>query len=304
MVSLKNIPFMSIPTIAIFLLEVRGYSKLYDSSQKTYSKAYLLSNWSLLSFSFRPRDLVDLMQFVKEFAGFLFFTDMMIYFIHRGLHHKSVYKHFHKLHHRWIVPTPFASHAFQWEDGFLQSCPYHIYAFLFPMHKLAYLFFFLFVNFWTVSIHDGNYSVPKMFRPIINGAAHHNDHHQYYDCNYGQFFTLWDRLMGSFRLPPIYDETKQNKVDQEISSKTKWTFNMTMNYHFNSSIKQRIQHIISILIIQFSLFNRKIKMIIIIENDIFLIVYLFRSCVDQREREKYQTKSRNLHLDLKTVQCL
>ncbi len=30
---------MSIPTIALFLLEVRGYSKLYDSSQHPYSKS-------------------------------------------------------------------------------------------------------------------------------------------------------------------------------------------------------------------------------------------------------------------------
>ena len=134
---------------------------------------------------------------------------MLIYFIHRGLHHRLIYKHFHKLHHRWIVPTPFASHAFQWQDGFLQSCPYHIYVFLFPLHKITYLFFFLFVNFWTVSIHDGNYSVPKLFQPFINGSAHHNDHHQYYDCNYGQFFTFWDRLMSSFRMPVVYEEKKK-----------------------------------------------------------------------------------------------
>jgi lathosterol oxidase len=154
--------------------------------------------------------LLGVIPFLKEFVGFLCFTDMLIYFIHRGLHHRLVYKHSHKLHHRWIVPTPFASHAFQWLDGFLQSSPYHLYVFLFPLHKLAYLFFFLFVNFWTVSIHDGNYSVPKLFQPFLNGAAHHNDHHQYYDCNYGQFFTFWDRLMCSFRMPAVYEDKKKN----------------------------------------------------------------------------------------------
>jgi len=154
--------------------------------------------------------LIDFISFLKEFVSFLFFTDMLIYFIHRGLHHRLVYKHFHKVHHRWIVPTPFASHAFQWVDGFLQGSPYHLYAFLFPLHKFSYLFFFVFVNIWTVSIHDGNYSVPKLLQPFINGAAHHTDHHQYYDCNYGQFFTLWDRLMNSFRMPPIYGEKKRN----------------------------------------------------------------------------------------------
>ncbi len=29
---------MSIPTILLFLLEVRGYSKLYDSTQRSYGK--------------------------------------------------------------------------------------------------------------------------------------------------------------------------------------------------------------------------------------------------------------------------
>ncbi len=52
---------MSIPTIAIFLLEVRGYSKLYDSTQHSYG----------------------IIPFIKEFSTFLFFTDMLIYFIHR-----------------------------------------------------------------------------------------------------------------------------------------------------------------------------------------------------------------------------
>jgi Delta7-sterol 5-desaturase len=33
------------------------------------------------------------------------------------------------------VPTPWASHAFHPVDGFLQSTPYHVYAFLFPMNK-------------------------------------------------------------------------------------------------------------------------------------------------------------------------
>ena len=39
--------------------------------------------------------------------------------------------------------------------GFLQSVPYHVYPFLFPLHKGLYLGLFTFVNIWTVSIHDG-----------------------------------------------------------------------------------------------------------------------------------------------------
>lgn len=105
---------------------------------------------------------------------------------------------------RWKVPTPFASHAFHPIDGFLQSCPYHIYPFLFPLHKVTYLFLFVFVNLWTVSIHDGDYRVPDLLRPYVNGSAHHTDHHLFYNYNYGQFFTLWDRIGSSFRSPSAW----------------------------------------------------------------------------------------------------
>lgn len=152
---------------------------------------------------------------------FIAFTDMLIYWIHRFLHHKQVYKRLHKAHHKWKVPTPFASHAFHPMDGFLQSCPYHIYPFLFPLHKFTYLGLFVFVNIWTVSIHDGDYRVPDTFRPFINGSAHHMDHHLFYNYNYGQFFTLWDRLCGSFRNPSSFegcgplDEIEKMELKQE-----------------------------------------------------------------------------------------
>ena len=205
MVTLKSVPFMSFPTVLLFLLEVRGYSRLY------------LSNFSW------PHFVMDI---IFSTLCFLVFTDAVIYWIHRGLHHRSVYKYLHKVHHRWKVPTPFASHAFHPIDGFLQSVPYHLYPFIFPLNKYVYLALFVFVNIWTVSIHDGDYRVPEMLRPLINGSAHHTDHHLLYNCNYGQYFTLWDRIGGSFRYPNAFqgnapiDELKENGNKMEWWSTT------------------------------------------------------------------------------------
>lgn len=108
---------------------------------------------------------------------------------------------FHKPHHLWKIPSPFASHAFHPVDGFLQGLPYHIYPFFFPLHKVLYLLLYVFVNIWTISIHDGDYRVPSGLTTVINGSAHHTDHHLFFDYNYGQYFTLWDRLGGSYRHP-------------------------------------------------------------------------------------------------------
>lgn len=180
--SSKSVPVMGLLTAAVFVLEVRGHSKLYLNSEDDP----FFSNWLFIA---------------SSVIAFLMFTDCLIYWIHRGLHYRWFYKYLHKDHHRWKIPTPFASHAFHPVDGFLQSLPYHIYPFIFPLHKVVYLALFVMVNMWTVSIHDGDYRVPRILEPFINGSAHHTDHHLLYKYNYGQFFTLWDHLGGSYQYP-------------------------------------------------------------------------------------------------------
>ncbi|XP_024287762.1 lathosterol oxidase isoform X2 [Oncorhynchus tshawytscha] len=182
--AMTSLPIISIPTVALFFFEVRGYSKLYDHVEES------TMGWPFVLLSM---------------ISFLLFTDGCIYWIHRFLHHKSIYKHFHKPHHVWKIPTPFASHAFHPLDGFLQGLPYHIYPFLFPLHKVLYLALYIFVNIWTVSIHDGDYRVPGPLQEVVNGAAHHTDHHLFFDVNYGQYFTLWDRIGGSYRNPSVLE---------------------------------------------------------------------------------------------------
>ena len=179
----KSAPFMAIPTAGIFLLEVRGYSRLYEGISGVHG--WLFCALSVLLF--------------------LMFTDGLIYWIHRWLHLRILYKYIHKGHHTWKVPTPYASHAFHPIDGFMQSLPYHIYPLIFPLHKVLYLLMFVFVNLWTISIHDGDYRVPRILESLINGSAHHTDHHLFYNYNYGQYFTLWDRIGGSFRTPSAFE---------------------------------------------------------------------------------------------------
>lgn len=149
------------------------------------------------------------------------------------------------------MPTPYASHAFHPFDGFAQSVPYHVYPYLFPLQKFAYIALFIFINIWTVFIRkfifvkvfcsgpflalylndfffggernkinvsiadDGEYVANS---PIINGAACHTMHHLYFNYNYGQFTTLWDRLGGSYRQPNnelFQRESKMSKKEWE-----------------------------------------------------------------------------------------
>ncbi|KAK9450734.1 uncharacterized protein V1518DRAFT_411561 [Limtongia smithiae] len=194
--AMSSMPWMSLYTVPWFVFEVKGYSMLYWDPNE-YPKSYLF--W--------------------QFPLFIAFTDFGVYLIHRGLHHPFIYKHLHKPHHKWIVPTPYASHAFHPVDGYLQSLPYHIFPFVFPLHKFSYLLLFTFINIWTILIHDGEYMTNN---PAINGAACHTIHHLYFNYNYGQFTTLWDRIGGSYRLPEasLFDHSaKMSKSTWDSQSK-------------------------------------------------------------------------------------
>ena len=208
-----SMPLMAVFTAPCFLAEVRGLGKLYDA----------------------PGDAPFALYNVLQFPLFIGFTDLCIYWIHRGLHHPMIYKTLHKPHHKWIMPTPFASHAFHPMDGFAQSVPYHLFPFIFPLQKFAYVVLFMFINVWTIFIRkpisfyvkhvptingyfnsdDGEYVANSSF---INGAACHTMHHLYFNYNYGQFTTLWDRLGGSYRQPNdelFSRESKMSKAEWE-----------------------------------------------------------------------------------------
>ena len=174
--AMRAMPVIAVLTTPCWLLEVNGYTKLYSV----------------------PSEGPGMWYEILQFPLFILFTDACIYLIHRWLHLPSVYKHLHKPHHKWIVPTPFASYAFHPLDGFLQSAPYHIYPMLFPLNKYMSAALFVFVNFWTILIHDGEYLANS---PVINGAACHTMHHLYFNYNYGQYTTLWDRIGSSYRKP-------------------------------------------------------------------------------------------------------
>lgn len=153
--AMAAMPGMALCTAPVFLLEVQGFGKLYERTEDGPGRWYDFA----------------------QFPIFICFTDMCIYWIHRWLHLPAVYKRLHKPHHKWIMPTPYASHAFHPLDGFAQSLPYHIFPFIFPLHKLAYIALFVAVNFWSILIHDGEYLSNN---PIVNGSACHTAHHLYF----------------------------------------------------------------------------------------------------------------------------
>ena len=125
-------------------------------------------------------------------------SDTLIYWIHRALHTKWLARSLHIHHHRFRETTPLVAAAQNPLDSFAQSIPYHLYAMFVPINFWLYLGFLGFVVLWSVMIHDRIRWVPGK---IINHAGCHTAHHWYNNYNFGQYFTVWDRLCGTYRDP-------------------------------------------------------------------------------------------------------
>lgn len=170
-------------TAPIHVLILAGHSEIYfDVAQ--HGVGYLLSSIALL----------------------LVFTETGVYWAHRLLHTGFLYRHVHRYHHRFRRPTPWASHAFHPLDAFAQALPYHLAAFLFPLHAGVYATSLVLVMVWSISIHDRVTLLPWS---VLNYTGHHTVHHLRFRSNYGQYFTAWDRLAGTYE-PPV-DEGKRGR---------------------------------------------------------------------------------------------
>ncbi|TNY24303.1 hypothetical protein DMC30DRAFT_162745 [Rhodotorula diobovata] len=190
--SLEAFPMLDLLTLPWFVGDVRGHSQLYDSiAEGPFGQQGGVMPWLYMAFSA---------------ALFLWFTDFAIYWVHRWLHIPFLYKRLHKPHHKWIIPTPFASHAFHPVDGYLQSVPYHMACYMFPIHKYMFIGLFSFVNLWSIFIHDSDMLCGHPLEHYINGPAHHTLHHLYFTCNYGQYFCWADKAFKSFRVPAKDDD--------------------------------------------------------------------------------------------------
>ncbi|MFW5877222.1 MAG: sterol desaturase family protein [Myxococcota bacterium] len=165
----------ALPVAAIHLLIDRGYGKIYTDVDE--------HGWGYLIFS------VLLLVALSE---------TLVYWAHRFLHWGKAWDKLHKYHHQFDRPTPWAGVAFHPADSFLQGLPHHLAAFLFPLHTDVYVVSVALLTVWAVSIHD---RVSIVRWGVINYAGHHTMHHYYDDYNFGQYFTFWDRLMGTYRSP-------------------------------------------------------------------------------------------------------
>lgn len=177
--SLQSMAIFTTVGTAIFALKQHGYTAIYTDLH-AHSMLYFFSSIVL----------------------FILAHDTYFYWSHRMMHHKKIYPYVHLIHHKSINPTPWAAFAFHPIEAIMQVAILPIMVFLLPLHPFAIITWGLYQLALNIGGHVGFELFNKGFTQRLltkwhNTSTHHNMHHRYVTCNYGLYFNIWDRLMGT-----------------------------------------------------------------------------------------------------------
>jgi sterol desaturase/sphingolipid hydroxylase (fatty acid hydroxylase superfamily) len=140
--------------------------------------------------------------FFVSVALSLVIHDTYFYWMHRILHHKTLFNLTHLVHHRSTNPSPWTSYSFHLLEAIAEGGVLFVLIAIMPIHPLAILLFTVLSFIINVYGHLGYEIMPRGFRnsvwfEVLNTSVHHNLHHSKFKGNYGLYFRVWDRLMGT-----------------------------------------------------------------------------------------------------------
>ncbi len=148
--------------------------------------------------------------------------DTYFYWMHRLLHHKRLFKRAHLVHHQSINPSPWTSYSFHFLEAVAEGGVLVVITCVMPMHPLTILLFTVSGFIINVYGHLGYELMPRRFRhtwlfEVVNTSVHHNLHHKKFRGNYGLYFRVWDRVMGTEHPDYVkeYDELQERRFGEK-----------------------------------------------------------------------------------------
>jgi Delta7-sterol 5-desaturase len=228
--------FISLPFFLVYYVFFRkklSSKKIQEKfpKLKDYARELGFSTLSVIIFSVPPLVMLystfykhidehGILYFVLAFPLMLLIHDTYFYWAHRLMHNPRLFKWVHLVHHRSTNPSPWAAYAFHPLEAIVESLIFVIFLLTIPVHSIHLMWFFVFSLVYNVYGHLGFEIYPKGFNKHwlgkwLNTSVSHNLHHQYFKGNYGLYFTIWDRIMGTLRSD--YDASFENLKKREKS---------------------------------------------------------------------------------------
>jgi ferredoxin-NADP reductase/sterol desaturase/sphingolipid hydroxylase (fatty acid hydroxylase superfamily) len=131
----------------------------------------------------------------------LVISDTWFYWSHRTMHHPSIYKYVHALHHKSLDVNPYTSTSFHVIEALWLTIWVLPLAMVMPISMTALGVVQVLGTFNNLKSHLGYELFPNYFKiapfNMMVTATNHSLHHTQYNGNYGLFFRFWDIVCGT-----------------------------------------------------------------------------------------------------------
>ncbi len=177
--SLRSIAVFGLVTALVVYAAISGWTRIYPHIEQR--------GW---------------LWFVVSIGVMVVMHDAYFYWTHRLMHHRRLYRMFHRAHHLSTDPTPWAAYSFSTLEAAVQAGIGPFIIFTLPVHPTAFAIFMIWQISFNVFGHCGYEIYPRWFltSPLgmfLNSPTHHGLHHEKFVGNFSLYFNVWDRLMGT-----------------------------------------------------------------------------------------------------------
>ena len=136
--------------------------------------------------------------------AYLFAHDSWFYWTHRLMHRPRPFRIAHAVHHASRPPTAWAAMSFHPLEALTGAVVIPALVFLIPIHVAVLGLVLTIMTIMGITNHMGWEMFPRaLVHSRLGGwlitASHHQRHHESYQCNFGLYFRIWDRLCGTDR---------------------------------------------------------------------------------------------------------
>ncbi len=139
-----------------------------------------------------------------EYAAYFFLFDTWFYWLHRAMHKEPMYKYVHKIHHFSTSPNLLTTLSVNPLESVINGGFVPLFLAAFTVHEQTMALITPTNIIMGLYVHSGYEFFPRGWNKSwatkwFITATFHDQHHKYFNFNFGGYTTLWDRLCGTMR---------------------------------------------------------------------------------------------------------
>jgi lathosterol oxidase len=157
-----------------------------------------------------------------EFALYFFLFDTWFYWLHRGMHKEPFYKWIHKIHHKSTSPNLLTTFSVSPLESLVNGGFLPLFVAAFTIHTETMALLVPFNILMGLYVHAGHEFLPRWWNKTwatkwFITTTFHDQHHKYFNYNFGGYSQIWDYLCGTVRKK--YEADFENPKGRQVKAK-------------------------------------------------------------------------------------